>query len=177
MDFIAMDYETAAGQRATACSVALVVVRDSRVVDSFYSLINPEVRFSPYNVQVHHITESMVRDAPTWPELWPHIQSFFTANQLVAAHNASFDVSVVRKSLERYGIPPVQFQYIDTVRTSKHFYPDLPNHKLDTVSRALNIDLQHHHNALDDSYACARILLAEEKAFSANDLRGFVKLA
>lgn len=177
MDFIAMDYETAAGQRATACSVALVVVRESRVVDSFYSLINPEVRFNPYNVNVHHITERMVQDAPTWPELWPHIQSFFTPEQLVVAHNATFDVSVVRKSLERYQIAPVQFQYIDTVRTSKHFYPELPNHKLDTVSRALNIDLQHHHNALDDSYACARILLAEEKQFTAAQLRPFVKLA
>mgnify|MGYP004465747201 CR=1 FL=1 len=177
MNFIAMDYETAAGQRATACSVALVVVRDSRVVDSFYSLINPEVKFSPYNVQVHHITERMVQDAPTWPELWPHIQSFFTANQLVAAHNATFDVSVVRKSLERYGLPPVQFQYIDTVRTSKFFYPQLPNHKLDTVSQALQIELANHHNALDDSYACARILLREEQEFTATQLKSFVKLA
>ncbi|WP_127849148.1 3'-5' exonuclease [Lacticaseibacillus hulanensis] len=177
MDFIAMDYETAAGQRATACSVALVVVRGSRVVDSFYSLINPEVRFSPYNVQIHHITPQMVQDAPTWPELWPHIQSFFTANQLVAAHNATFDVSVVRKSLERYHLAPAEFQYIDTVRTSKYFYPELPNHKLDTVSRALHIDLEHHHNALDDSYACARILLQEEKQFTPRALQPFVKLA
>lgn len=177
MNFIAMDYETAAGQRASACSVAIVVVRSSKVVDSFYSLINPEVRFSPYNTRIHHITADMVRDAPTWPQLWPHIQSFFTRQQLVAAHNAPFDVSVVRKSLERYHMPVPTFQYIDTVKTSKTFYPQLVNHKLDTVSDALHITLNNHHNALADSYACARILIQEEQQFTANRLKPFIRMA
>lgn len=53
---------------------------------------------------------------------------------------------------------------MDTVKTSQRFYPELPNHKLDTVCQALDIDLQHHHNALDDSLACANILLTEAQA-------------
>lgn len=177
MNFIAMDYETATGQRASACSVAIVVVRDDKVVDSLYSLINPEVPFSRYNQQVHHISAEMVADAPTWPELWPHIAPFFTADQLVVAHNAGFDVSVVRKSLERYRIDPVKFQYIDTVATSRAFYPGWENYKLNTVSDRLGIPLEHHHNALADSYACAQILLREAAEFTPNKLRPFVKIA
>lgn len=177
MNFIAMDYETAAGQRASACSVALVVVRDSKVVDSFYSLINPETKFNPYNIKIHHITPDMVTDAPTWPEVWAHINQFFTPNQLVAAHNAPFDVSVVRKSLERYQLPAASFQYVDTVKTSKRLITDLPNYKLDTVSDVLGITLKNHHNALADSYACARILIEEEQRFSADSIKPLVQIA
>lgn len=177
MNFIAMDYETAAGQRASACSVAIVVVRDNQVVDSFYNLINPEVPFSPYNQRVHHITPEMVADAPTWPEIWPHIASFFTADQLVVAHNAGFDVSVVRKSLERYRIPAVQFQYIDTVTTTRALYPGWENYKLNTVSSQLGIPLEHHHNALVDAYACAQVLLTEANQFNETKLRPYIKMA
>ncbi|WDF81944.1 3'-5' exonuclease [Lacticaseibacillus pabuli] len=177
MNFIAMDYETATGKRASACSVAIVVVRDSKVVDSLYSLINPETPFSNMNMSIHHITPDMVKDAPTWPELWPHIEPFFTRDQLVAAHNAPFDVSVVRKSLERYRMNPVTFQYVDTVRTSKALYPDLVNYKLDTVSDKLDVTLDNHHNALADSYACAKILLAEARQFAPERIKQFVKIA
>ncbi|KRM88379.1 3'-5' exonuclease [Lacticaseibacillus thailandensis] len=177
MNFIAMDYETASGKRASACSVAIVVVRNDKVVDSFYNLINPETPFSPFNIRIHHITPDMVANAPTFPELWPHIAPLFTRTQLVAAHNAQFDVSVLRKSLERYGLPTPQYQYIDTVATSRSFLPSLANHKLDTVSDALGITLNNHHNALADSYACARILMSEKAQFGSQALNNFIKLA
>ena len=42
MNFVAMDFETANGQWHSACSLALVVVRNDQIVDSFYTLIKPE---------------------------------------------------------------------------------------------------------------------------------------
>ncbi|KRO16585.1 3'-5' exonuclease [Lacticaseibacillus saniviri] len=176
MDFIAMDYETANRTRASACSIALVVVRDNRVVDSFYSLINPQVRFESQNTRIHGISAAMVADAPTWPQMWPHVQNFFTRSQLVTAHNASFDASVVRKSLERYQLDPVSYQLIDTVKTSRELFPALPNHKLNTMSDFLDIRLDNHHNALADAFACARILLQEATMFGQPALQPFVKL-
>ena len=46
MNFVAIDFETANNQRASACSLALTVVRDNKVVDEFYTLINPETDFN-----------------------------------------------------------------------------------------------------------------------------------
>ncbi|KRM72400.1 3'-5' exonuclease [Lacticaseibacillus brantae] len=176
MDFIAMDYETANRKRASACSVALVVVRDNQVIDSFYSLINPETEFDRQNIRIHGITPEMVADAPNFATMWPHIQSFFSVQQIVAAHNSPFDVSVLKHSLQRYGVKVPHYQVIDTVKTSRKFFPNLPNHRLDTVSVALEIPLPHHHHALADAYACAEILVTETQQFGEGRIRPFMKL-
>ncbi|USS87782.1 3'-5' exonuclease [Fructilactobacillus hinvesii] len=174
MNFIAIDFETAASQRASACSVALTVVRDNQVVDEFYSLINPETSFNWRNVQVHGIHQRDVQQAPTFPAIWEIIKPFFKPHRLVIAHNNRFDNSVLKKSIERYGLLVPHYQTLDTVKTAKQFYPEFPNHKLNTVSERLGITLNHHHNALDDSRACAQILLTERKQFGSAALQPFI---
>lgn len=106
MNFVAMDFETANAKRASACSIALAIVRDNQVAHEFYSLINPEMEFSWRNINVHGIHEKDVVDAPTFPEVWDHIAPLFTANKLVIAHNAAFDNSVLKRTLERYDVNP-----------------------------------------------------------------------
>ncbi|CAM2788091.1 3'-5' exonuclease [Fructilactobacillus fructivorans] len=175
MNFAAIDFETAAGKRASACSVALTIVRNDEVVDEFYSLINPECEFNWRNINVHGIHEKDVVDSPTFPEVWDQINPLFDRNKLVIAHNNNFDNSVLKKSLERYGLRQPHYQTLDTVKTSKKFYPGFVNHKLNTVSQNLGIELQHHHNALDDSLACANILIYEYQQFGKNAIKPFVK--
>ncbi|USS90043.1 3'-5' exonuclease [Fructilactobacillus carniphilus] len=174
MNFVAIDFETAANQRASACSVALTVVRNDQVVDEFYSLINPETSFNWRNIQVHGIHQRDVQTAPTFPEVWEIIKPFFKPHRLVIAHNNRFDNSVLKKSLERYELPVPHYQTLDTVKTAKKFYPEFPNHKLNTVSDRLGITLEHHHNALDDSLACANILLVQQQQFGTAALRPFI---
>ncbi|WP_119318212.1 3'-5' exonuclease [Companilactobacillus formosensis] len=176
MNFVAMDFETANGKRSSACSLALVLVRENKIVDSFYTLINPREVFSPRNIQIHHITPQDVQDAPTFDQVWPHIEPLFDNSHLVAAHNASFDNSVLKNTLTNYGIMAPKYLTIDTLRTSRKFYPDFPNHKLNTVSKALNIDLKNHHNALADSVACAEILLKTEQQFGTEQIKKMIKL-
>ncbi|USS86937.1 3'-5' exonuclease [Fructilactobacillus cliffordii] len=174
MNFVAIDFETATHQRASACSVALTVVRNDQVVDEFYSLINPETSFNWRNIQVHGIHQRDVQTAPTFPAIWEIIKPFFKPHRLVIAHNNRFDNSVLKKSLERYELPVPHYQTLDTVKTAKKFYPEFPNHKLNTVSERLGITLEHHHNALDDSLACANILLAQQQQFGPAALRPFI---
>ena len=87
MNFTAIDFETANYQPNSACSLALIVVRDNHIVNQFYTLINPEHHFEARNTAIHHITASMVVDAPKFPTVWPHIAPLFTAKQLIVAHN------------------------------------------------------------------------------------------
>ncbi|ANZ58436.1 exonuclease [Fructilactobacillus lindneri] len=174
MNFVAIDFETAASQRASACSVALTVVRNDQVVDEFYSLINPETDFNWRNVNVHGIHSEDVVDAPIFPEIWEIIKPFFKRNRLVVAHNNRFDNSVLRKSIERYRLPMPHYQTLDTVKTSRKFFPQFPNHKLNTVSSELGIELEHHHNALDDSLACANILIHQHQQFGNAVLKSFI---
>nr|WP_051564278.1 3'-5' exonuclease [Companilactobacillus paralimentarius] len=175
-EFCFYGFETANGSRDSACSLALVLVRNDQIVDNFYTLINPQQYFSPRNIQIHHIRPEDVQDAPTFDQVWTHIQPLFDSSHLVAAHNASFDNSVLKKTLVNYGIVVPKYLTIDTLRTSRKFFPDFPNHKLNTVSERLNIDLRNHHNALADSVACAEILVKTEQQFGTEQIKKMVKL-
>jgi DNA polymerase III subunit epsilon len=98
MDFVAIDFETANEKRSSACAIGLTTVREGQIVDSFSRLIRPpELRFSFWNSKVHGLTENDVKDSPTFDELWPELLPLLE-NQIVVAHNASFDISVLRHS-------------------------------------------------------------------------------
>lgn len=174
MNFIAMDFETANHFPESACSLALVMVRDNKIVDRFYTVINPQMSFDARNIQVHQITADDVKNAPTMAEVWPKIKGLYQPCMLVAAHNARFDTNVMRQSLARYNIEEPHYLVIDTLATSKLFEPELPNHKLDTVSDALDVELWHHHNALSDSEACARILINQNKKFGDEAIKNLI---
>ena len=176
MNFVAMDFETASAQRHSAVSMALVVVRDNVLVDEFYTLIKPETPFDVRNTQIHGLTAADVQNAPKFPAVWEQIKQFYTPNQLVVAHNAPFDNGVLRATLAHYGIPSPHYLSLDTVRTSRKLYPQLPNHKLNTVAEALQIELVHHHNALDDTVAAARILVSQAEQFGVDPLKQLVKV-
>ncbi|MHC9533006.1 3'-5' exonuclease [Dellaglioa sp. BT-FLS60] len=177
MNFVTMDFETANNQRHSACSIALTIVRNNQIVDEFYSLIKPETPFNWRNIQIHGIHEEDVEFAPKFPELWSHISTLFQNNRLIVAHNAPFDNSVLHHTLAYYGLETPNFLLLDTVKTSRKLFPDFPNHKLNTVCDELDITLTNHHNALDDSVACANILLYQENNFGQDSLKPFVKPA
>lgn len=176
MNFIAMDFETANGKRYSACSLALTIVRNDQIADEFYTLINPQTDFFWRNVQIHGIHEQDVAAAPTFPAVWEHIKEFFTPEKLVIAHNNRFDNSVLKSTLEHYGIEPPAYLTLDTLASSRKLLPGLSNYRLNTVCDALQIDLHHHHNALDDAQACANILLSQGHQFGSQRLKQFIKL-
>ena len=159
-NFCAIDFETACPKRASACAVALVKVRDGVLVDQYYTFIKPPYGMDilPFFTSIHGIRMRDVMHAPTFAEAWPVMQAFIGSDYLVA-HNSSFDSSVLRYCLEYYAIDHPLPTFACTVQCARRAWPKLMNHKLDTVSRHLGIQLNHH-EALSDSLACAKIYLA-----------------
>lgn len=99
--FVAIDFETANGKRASACSVGLAKFDgDGRVEDTFHSLIRPHPEFDffhPANVWVHGIKSEDVADAREWGEVHRDFKEFVGELPLVA-HNFAFDGSASIKS-------------------------------------------------------------------------------
>ena len=89
----------------------------------------------------------------------------YIANRIVAAHNATFDISVLVAALNHYSLAVPQFQVIDSLTVARRTWPDLPNHKLDTVARRLRCELRHH-DAESDARVCAQILLQADQEMS-----------
>lgn len=170
MNFIAIDFETANEKRNSPCSIGLVVVKEGEVVEKLHYLIKPkEMRFLPMNVWIHGITEEQVINEKEFDEIWEDINGYFN-DTLIVAHNAAFDISVLRNTLELYNIDKPNFKYICTMKLAKSFYPNLENAKLNTVNEFLGFNFNHH-NALDDAEACANILLNISEELQLNDIR------
>ncbi|MGL4292681.1 MAG: 3'-5' exonuclease [Bacteroidales bacterium] len=159
LNFTALDFETANPKRTSACAIGLVKVEGGVIVEEKSFLIKPQPNyFTPMFIGIHHITPEMVADAPFFGELWPEIREMIEDTEMLVAHNASFDLSVLRSCLElemiRAFIPP----HLCTVKLAKQQLPFLYNHKLNTVCDYFNIELDHH-EALSDARGCAKVLL------------------
>lgn len=158
MNFVAIDFETANEKRNSACSMGITVVENNTIVEEKYFLIKPcEMRFLPMNIWIHGITPDDVKNERNFKELWSEIRPYIEG-KFVVAHNAGFDISVLRNTLDFYGIEYPEFQYACTVMMAKNYYIDLPNHKLNTVVEALGFKFKHHH-AGEDASASAKILM------------------
>lgn len=157
MDFTAIDFETANSSRSSACALGLVQVRDGVVTAEYDWLIDPRQRFDGMNIAIHGITPSMVKGKPTFAELWPTIEPLLQG-EIVIAHNASFDMSVLRYCLDDSSLSYPDFKYMCTYLLGKKMLQELPSHKLNVVSEHFGIRLKHH-DALDDARASALILL------------------
>jgi DNA polymerase III epsilon subunit-like protein len=87
---------------------------------SFSGLYKPEIKIPPEASAVHHLTNKMVADKPTFKESidQPIIKNLFEdENSIVVAHNAPFDLMIIKKE----GINPKKFictlrviRYLDT---------------------------------------------------------------
>ncbi|MFZ5670152.1 MAG: exonuclease domain-containing protein [Pseudomonadota bacterium] len=159
MSVVAIDFETANEQRSSPCSVGLAWIENDRVVEVEHHLIRPiDMRFSGWNTKIHGIHAQDVENAQEFPQVLSSLR-YRLQDATVLAHNASFDISVMRKSCELYGIPCPEFDYICTVQISKCVWPELPNAKLNDVSGFLGIQFKHH-DAGHDAYACGMVALA-----------------
>lgn len=155
MQFTSIDFETANAKRYSPCAVGIVVANEQEIVDEYYHLINPMMRFRSFNIDVHGIASHDVAEAPTFAELWPTLSSYLS-DSLVVAHNASFDMSVIRSTLDYFQIAYPEMEYLCTANISKKVWPNLFNHKLNTVASYHGIRFDHHH-ALEDARVAANV--------------------
>lgn len=159
-DFAAIDFETANFSRTSVCSVGVVIVRAYKIVDSFYSLIQPEPNYYNYRcTMVHGLTCEDTDDAPVFPFVWQQIAPKIAGLPLVA-HNSPFDEGCLKAVFRCYQMDYPDYPFYDTLRVSRKVLPDLPNHQLQTVAAACGYDLTRHHHALADAEACAWIAKA-----------------
>ena len=158
MDFVSIDFETATSYPNSICSMGIAVVHNNIVTDTKEILIRPEpFEFNDYNIMIHGITPELVSDKPKFCDIWEEVKPILD-NNVVAAHNASFDIGALRATLDMFGIEYPTFDYLCTVKLSQKAYPELPSHKLNFMAEALGIDFNHHH-AGDDAYVCAKLLI------------------
>ncbi|MBR6350039.1 MAG: 3'-5' exonuclease [Lachnospiraceae bacterium] len=169
--FIVFDVETPNRYCNRISAIGIAVIEDGVIVDEFYSLVNPETSFDYFNVRLTGISEDAVRYAPTFPELWEEIEPIMSSG-LLCAHNAAFDMGVLKKCLRDYEIDWRPYtRYICTVQMGRRLLPGI-SHRLNDMCDFFGLSLNHH-RADSDSRACAEILLRYLEGGA--DVRQFIR--
>ncbi len=161
MDFIAIDFETATFERHSACALGVASVENGSVVAKHRWLIQPPGNvYDDYLMSIvgdPKITPGMTKDAPLFNEVWPEIEERINGERVVA-HNASFDVSVMRHSLEHYGLSYPEFDYYCSRVLSRCHWGDMNSYSLPLVAQRCGVRFEHHEPS-EDAYAAAAIVL------------------
>lgn len=168
-NFTAIDFETANRRRDSACQLAAVVVRDGKIVRERMWMIRPDpFFFSPGNIRIHGIHPSDVENEASFADLWSEISDFFDGDCLIA-HNAPFDIGVLIGCLERHHCEIPELHFSCTRLIARQTWPDRRRFGLKPLSDWLGVEFQHH-DALEDSRACAKVLLAAGIAKQASSI-------
>ena len=173
MNFVTLDFETATPERDSPCEIGLTFVRNGQITNTQAWLIKPRSYpyFNSFNMAVHGIQPKEVAHAPEFHHLWHELKPLLQ-NQLDIAHNASFDMSVLRATLNTYQLPFPELQYACSVQFSKQVWQGLPQYDLKSLCNRHGIQFKHH-RAAADSYACAELTLRALRQVNCSNLVEF----
>ncbi len=151
-----------------------VIYKNGEVIEEFEHFVNPEMPIPEEVVEVTHITDEMVKDAPTIEEILPKFLEFI-GDRVIVAHNADFDVGFIKYYAEQLGYK-LENTYIDTLRLAKDLFPDYKKYKLGIIAEKLGIKVDVAHRALDDVITLVKVfkvmlvMLKEKGAITVDDI-------
>lgn len=159
MDFLALDFETATSQPDSPCELGIAIARGGVVREVRNWLIKPAQwpHFSPWNVAVHGIRPEQVAAAPRWKDIWEEVAALLNGATVVA-HNAAFDMGVLRATLASDRLAHPSFRYFCSVTMAKRVWPGHNSYGLKALCDRHGIPLKHH-RAGNDAEATAEVVL------------------
>ena len=171
LNFTAIDLETANGSSSSPCAVGLVKVVEGKIVDSWATLMQPPYPhdwFHAGNIGVHGIRPGDVADSPSAKEAFA-LMFDFIGDDVLVAHNAPFDMGVVRATASTIEFELPALHYACSLLVARKTY-NLESYRLSSVAYAIGHEEFNHHDALADADACARIMLHAAKRAGADSL-------
>ena len=159
-EYVVFDLETTglSAARNEIIEIGAARIKNRKIIDQFHSFVRPAGgRIPPEITQLTDITEDMVKDADPISLVLPRFLDY-AKDAVLAAHNASFDMSFIRAACAKEGIS-FSAREVDTLYLSRVILKDLKRHKLNLVAAHLGISQEHHHRADDDARTTAVILL------------------
>lgn len=163
MIITSIDFETANYSNASICAAGIAVFEDGELAESPYWLVRPPKGrgyfLKKFTEECHGLTWFDVQNAPEFSAIAPEIVRRLTRADIVIAHNAAFDMRKLRGTLHHFGLACPEFGYLCTYRVAERIWPELPNHRLNTLAAHIGHEF-HHHHAQEDAEAAGRVLLA-----------------
>ena len=158
MNFVSIDFETAKYSKESACSVGLVKYQNGKAVDAFYSLIRPPVLYiRPDFTGIHGLTVDDVKDAPAFADIWDSAVRPFIGSLPLAAHNARFDMGVLRAVVEWHKLSVPELTYFCTIDLARGTWRGMKSYALTALADKFGI-VYKAHNAIEDAMTCGKLV-------------------
>ncbi|GEN30463.1 DNA polymerase-3 subunit alpha (Gram-positive type) [Cerasibacillus quisquiliarum] len=141
----------------TIIELAGVKIHRGEIIDRFESFANPHHPLSQTTIDLTGITDDMVKDAPEIDEVLKDFHAW-VGDSILVAHNASFDIGFINQGYKRINYDKITQPVIDTLELARFLFPELRNHRLNTLCKHLNIELTQHHRAIYDAEATGYLL-------------------
>ena len=155
-DFTVVDIETT-GLSATGAEIIEISAlryRNDRFESAFSSLLKPAYPIPPFITMLTGITNAMVKDARerkgVLRDFWE-----FVGEDVIVGHNVNFDVNFLYDELHRHLGCDLKNDFVDVLRLSRTYLPQLADHKQTTVASFFGLDVTGAHRALKDTEICA----------------------
>ncbi|UOQ47839.1 PolC-type DNA polymerase III [Gracilibacillus caseinilyticus] len=141
----------------TVIELAAVKIKNGEIVDRYESFANPHHPLSETTTNLTGITDDMVKDAPEVEDVLKEFHTWM-GDAILVAHNADFDMGFLNTGFKRIGYDEASNPVIDTLELARLLFPELKNHRLNTLCKKLDIELTQHHRAIYDAEATGYLL-------------------
>ncbi|CDQ40081.1 PolC-type DNA polymerase III [Virgibacillus salexigens] len=157
--YIVFDVETTGLSAVydTIIELAAVKVHQGEIIDRFESFANPHHPLSQTTIDLTGITDDMVENAPEVDDVVKDFHEWM-GDGILVAHNASFDMGFLNQGFKKINYEKASNAVIDTLELARFLFPQLKNHRLNTLCKHLDIELTQHHRAIYDAEATGYLL-------------------
>jgi DNA polymerase-3 subunit epsilon len=160
-EYVAVDCETngLGGETCALTEVGAVLVGGGELHESWHSIVRAERPLGRGIQRFTGITQQMVDAAPPPEEVLPRLARMLEGRVLLA-HNARFDVRVLRQAFDRAALEWPAPPTLCTVSLARRFAPLARKRSLAPLAHSLGIEVEEAHRALPDALTCARVFCA-----------------
>ncbi len=158
--FVVFDLETTglSPKNNEIIEIGAVKIKNNEIIDRYQSFVKPDNKIPSKITDLTGINDNMVADAEKIDKVLDDFVNFIGDSVLVA-HNADFDYSFLQSAFLKTNRPEAEYPVLDTLALSRALLSGIKNHKLNTLAKYFNVNLENHHRADDDAEATAEILI------------------
>lgn len=160
ISFVVVDVETTGSDPYSnrIFDIACIRVENEKIVDNYYSLVNPHQFIPPFISKLTGVSNKQVYSAPEPREVFSKVHKFlYTKPSIFVAHNASFDFSFVRNSFNRLNLQ-IDLPVLCTLKLARKLLPKDLKKNVGFLANYFFHDIENRHRAYDDCLATVTIL-------------------
>ena len=180
--FTVIDIETTglSKHRHKITEIAAAKVENHKIVDTFSTLVNPEVRIPSFITRLTGIDNEMTDRAPTIGKVLPAFKDFLGKDVFVA-HNATFDFGFLEHQMHLQHKQEILNPKLCTKKLANRILPDLPRKRLQDLCAHFEVENQAAHRAMGDVQATVQVFngmcnILHEKGIQGHDIVKFERL-